>query len=273
MPVHDVSPSNIESPIGSPIVSVGWLRDQRHDPAVRVVDVRARDAYDREHITGAQHLDLSVNRLGSSSPIAIERWLDHLRQTIQQAGFTRDHHIIFYEDDSGAMAAYGVWLLDAAGLGNASMLDGGFLAWKHAGQLTSTEPVMPPPTSTEIHFNERVLATAGQILGDLADGARNARRVDARSDVEVAQGAIPGAAHLDWHHHLDQRGAFRPMPELARMYASMRLDTGDRIASYCAGGIRAANTYVVLKALGYTNVQNYAPSWGEWGSRSDTPIE
>lgn len=256
----------------SPIVSVEWLRDHRGDSTVLVIDVRAREAYDNGHIPGAQHLDLSANRLAASGAPAIERWFEGLQNTVRRAGITADQRVVFYEEISGTMAAFGVWLLDAAGLGNGSMLDGGFGAWSREGGDISTDAVTPVPSELPIHLDERVLATADQIMSDLGDESGRAQRVDARTDTEFAQGAIPGSVHLDWRHHLDERGAFRPLAELAQMYDSLGLDKGDRVASYCAGGIRAANTYVVLKALGFAHVQNYAPSWGEWGSRPDTPI-
>lgn len=257
----------------SPIVSPEWLREHRADPAVLVIDVRPREAYDDGHIDGAHHLDLSANRLASSSRGAIDAWLVNLQRSIQGAGITAGQRVVFYEEFSGTMAAFGVWLLDAAGLGNGSMLDGGLLAWRRAGGEISTEPVTPSPAATIIQLDERVLATVDQIMADLASGSASGKRVDARADTEAAQGAIPGSVNVDWRHHLDERGAFRPLAELARIYESLGLDKGDRVASYCAGGIRAANTYVVLKALGYEHVQNYAPSWGEWRSRPDTPVE
>ncbi len=257
----------------SPIVSSAWLRDHRTDERVLVIDVRAQDVYNAGHIPGALHLDLSVNRLASSRPEAIERWVDGLQRTIRRAGISADHHVVFYEDMSGTMAAYGVWLLDSAGLRNGAMLDGGFAAWSREGGEASTDPTMPTSTETVIRFDPRVLATADQILGDLERGSSGAKQVDARADTEVAQGVIPGSVHLDWRTHLDSQGAFRPMTELAQVYESLGLKKDDRVASYCAGGVRAANTYVVLKALGYDDVQNYAPSWSEWGSRGDTPVE
>ncbi len=257
----------------SPIVSPAWLRDHRDDTGARVIDVRARDAYHDGHIPGALNLDLSLNRLTSSDPGVIERWIDGLRRMVQMAGIEADQHVVFYEDISGTMAAYGVWLLDAAGLRNGAMLDGGFSAWTREGGPVSTDSVAATPSETTIQPDLRVLATVEQILNDLEGGSTGAKRVDARSATEVARGAIPGAVNLDWSAHLDDQGAFRPLDELDRTYQSLGLKKDDRVASYCAGGIRAANTYVVLKALEYENVQNYAPSWGEWGTREDTPVE
>ena len=259
--------------VASPIVAVRWLSEHRDDANVLVIDVRDRDAYDAGHIPGALHLDLSLNRLTSSRAEAIGRWVDALRGTIQRIGIRADHQVVFYEDMSGTMAAYGVWLLDAAGLRNGGMLDGGFAAWTREGGETTTDVAVPVPSDTGIRFDPRVLATADQILGDLKAGSSGAKRVDSRAAPEVARGAIPGSVHLDWRDHLDDQGAFLPMEKLAGTYEALGLAKDDRVASYCAGGIRAANTYVVLKALGYENVQNYAPSWGEWSTRGDTPVE
>ena len=273
MSADDTLTTGTNDSVASPIVAVPWLRDHRADASVLVIDVRDSDAYNAGHIPGAVHLDLSLNRLASSRSEAIEQWIDALQRTIRRIGIRPDHHVVFYEDVSGTMAAYGVWLLDAAGLRNGAMLNGGFAGWIREGGETSTDAAMPVPSETSIRFDPRVLATADQILGDLKAGSTGAKRVDARATSEVARGAIPGSIHLDWHDHLDGQGAFRPMEELAQTYQSLGLAKDDRVASYCAGGIRAANTYVVLKALGYEDVQNYAPSWGEWGSRSDTPVE
>ncbi len=188
-------------------------------------------------------------------------------------GLGPQQNVVFYEDYSGTMSAYGVWLLDVAGLRNGSMLDGGLGAWQVAGHAVATGDVRSEPTSTPIQVDRSVLATAGQILDSLNGPSGAIQLLDTRGIHEFGMGSIPGATHLDWARNLDAEGRFKPATELATMYAEAGLDPSEPVATYCAGGFRAANTYVVLKALDYADARNYAPSWGEWGRRPDTPVE
>ncbi len=259
-------------PQDGPIVSTEWLRLNVARPDVLTIDVRPFDAYQEGHIPGSIHLDLSILRLSSSAPAVIHLWKERLEETIRRAGIMSEQRVVFYEDYSGTMAATGVWLLDAAGLGNGAMLDGGINRWIREGGETSTEIGQPEQSSTVIHPDDRVIATADEILADLRTEG-STRLVDSRAPMEHRQGTIPGAANIDWTQHLDAEGAFRPLTELAQLYGSAGLDRNDPVVSYCAGGFRASHTYVALKALGYGSIANYAPSWGEWGQRPDTPKE
>lgn len=253
-----------------PIVGAAWLREHLGDPDVIVVDVRPWEIYLGGHISGARHLDVSALRLPASSPDTVQAWKDRLQDALGRAGLTAGARVIFYEDISGTMAAFGVWLLDAAGLRNGALLDGGLRRWLAEGGPVDTEPVAVEPGAIQIVPDDAVMATADALLADLPPSGQT-RMVDARASHEHRQGAIPGAVNVEWTRHLDAEGAFRPPAELARLYADAGLERDDAVASYCAGGFRAAHTYVALRALGFDNVANYAPSWGEWGQRPDTP--
>lgn len=259
----------------SPIVPVDWLAGHAGEADLVIADVRAADSYRAGHIPGAIHADLSMLRLPSSDPATIAAWAERLQATIDLLGFGASKTVVCYEDISGTMAAYGVWLLDAAGLGNGAMLDGGLRAWLGAGHPLATDAVPPVGTPTPIQPDLSVLATADQILDSLngPETSTTINLVDTRGVNEYGLGAIPGAVNIDWTTNLDAEGRFKPAEDLAAMYANAGLDASEPVATYCAGGFRAANTYVVLKALGYTGVRSYAPSWGEWGPRPDTPVE
>ncbi len=258
----------------SPIVSIDWLSKHLNDPDLLLVDVRPAMAYAAGHLPGAISVDLAPARLSSSSAAALEAWRGQVQEVIQSAGITPDRTVVFYEDISGTMAPYGVWLLDAAGLGNGAMLDGGIRGWRAAGLPLSNEPVTPTRAATTIAPRPAVIATADDILADLSADNGTTQRIDTRAAHEHDAGTIPGSVHIDWTNHLDPAtGAFKPMDELAAMYAAAGLDKEQETTSYCAGGFRAANTYVVMRALGFAHARNYAPSWSEWGMRPDTPKE
>jgi thiosulfate/3-mercaptopyruvate sulfurtransferase len=166
----------------SPIVSVDWLEERAGDPDLIIADVRGFDAYRVGHIPGAIHADLTTLRLASSRPEAIAAWSGRLQSVVDALGLGPDKTVVFYEDFSGTMSAYGVWLLDAAGFGNGAMLDGGLRAWRGSGHPLATDDVLPQPTSTPIQPDRSVLATAGQILDSLngPDPAASVNLVDTR---------------------------------------------------------------------------------------------
>ena len=85
-------------------------------------------------------------------------------------------------------------------------------------------------------------------------------------------GTIPGAVHIEWRRHLDKNGAFRPADEIRALYESLGVTPDKTVIPYCQGGYRSANTYLVLRMLGYPHVRNYLGSWSEWGNRDDSTI-
>jgi thiosulfate/3-mercaptopyruvate sulfurtransferase len=46
-----------------------------------------------------------------------------------------------------------------------------------------------------------------------------------------------------------------------------------RTITYCPGAVGAAHTALVLRMLGYDNVEVYDGSWEDWGNRQDLPLE
>lgn len=260
-----------------PIVSAGWLREHLHDPNVRVVDTRAADAYRAIHIPGAVNLDvyLPALRLRHSDLAERQRFDAALAAALGEIGVRPGDRLVFVEDYSGDRAGRGVWLAHYAGHASSAMLDGGLHAWQAAGGEFTRSTTSVEPTTFSLVPNLALLATADEIRDAVTDSSGGERMtvVDTRSDQEVAVAIIPTSIHLEWTHTLRPDGTLRPPEELRDLFAGAGItaDPQRRVVTYCGGGFRAAHTYLVLRALGYPDVANYAPSWGEWGTHPDLP--
>lgn len=267
-----------------PVVDIAWLRANLGDPGVVVVDPRGTQAYAAAHLPGAVHLDLYRPdlKLHDSSPAERDRFTSAAAAAFGFAGVAlgpdrpAPRRVVFTEEISGTLAARGVWLLDYLGHGRAALLDGGLNAWAAAGGALTREIPAPVPATFVPAPVPDLLATADEIRDAVrvpGDGSAGMAILDTRAVPEHAMATIPGAVHLEWIDNLDADGALRPAPELRALYAAAGMSPADprRVVTFCGSGYRAAQTYVVLRALGFPRVANYSPSWGEWGRRPDLP--
>jgi thiosulfate/3-mercaptopyruvate sulfurtransferase len=259
----------------SPIVDVAWLRTRLGQPGIVVVDTRPYPEFRAGHIPGALHSDQNAIRMLNSSPAAIERFVQAAAAEAGRLGIERGNRVIFYETISGCYAARGAWMLDFIGVPGAAILDGGIAAWVASGGAIDRTILQATPTILVAEPDRTTLATAEQLVESLTDNAHAISVIDTRSDQEYWSGTVPGSVHLEWTQTLDESGKFLAPDQLRSLYASAGLNVDDatQVATFCGAGYRAAHTYLALKSLGIEHVVNYAPSWNEWGSRRDLPVE
>lgn len=250
-------------------------------PRPAILDVRWR--LDRPD----GHADYLAGHLPGAVYVSLEEELsDHTRPglgrhplptgwAIQAAarrwGISADQPVVVYDDWNRAGSSRAWWVLTAAGLGNARILDGGLSAWVAAGETLQTGPVDTPPGDVtvlhpDLYAGARRTLTAEQVsVGEVTTllDARAPERF--RGEVEPMDpvaGHIPGARNLPSVSMLDGDGRFLPDAHLAGLIGDLEPTS---VGVYCGSGVTAA---VVLAGLTATGVDAalFPGSWSQWSA-------
>ncbi|HVX02655.1 MAG TPA: sulfurtransferase [Nitrososphaera sp.] len=248
-----------------------------------VVDSRPFSEYAAGHIPGAVNVDLMQFHWIDTSKEGIRQFNKQAKLLLSNIGFSKDKFVVFYDNFSGSSAPRGVWLSLYFSHGKVAMLDGGIEGWKAKGLPieTKTNPFVRS-TKFEGRPDPKILADYNRVRSAIKrkKSKKGAITVvlDTRSRGEfegstiraARAGHIPKAINIDWNDNL-QGPFFKDMEDLTKMYLQIPKDA--EVITYCQGGYRAANSFVVLKMLGYKNVRMYLGSWGEWGNKLKLPVE
>ena len=256
------------------LISVTELNLILDDPNVILADTRSFKEYSEGHIPGAVHLDLFAFHWIDTTKQGIENFNDQTQNLLSILGVTPEKKVIFYDSVSGMLAARGVWMLMYFSHQNVSMIDGGITKWQKENFPLETKPNAFKPSKFSGKINSEIISGFEYIQENLD----NVKILDARSTgeydgstIRAAQsGHIPNAINIDWNQNISDDGTFKNDDELSQMYDYPK---DSEIVTYCQGAYRAANTFLVLKKLGFTNVRVYLGSWGEWGNKLELPVE
>ena len=256
------------------LISVAELNSILDDPNVILADTRSFKEYSEGHILGAVHLDLFTFHWIDTTKQGIENFNNQTQNLLSILGVTPEKKVIFYDSVSGMLAARGVWMLMYFSHQNVSILDGGITKWKKENFPLETKPNAFKPSKFSGKINSEIISGFEYIQENLD----NVKILDARSTgeydgstIRAAQsGHVPNAINIDWNQNISDDGTFKNDEELSQMYDYPK---DSEIVTYCQGAYRAANTFLVLKKLGFTNVRVYLGSWGEWGNKLELPVE
>ena len=244
---------------------------------LRIVDTRAFQEYSSGHIPYAVNIDLMQYHWNDTSKYGLKAFNIQMRKLLSTIGINPETLLVFYDNISGPSASSGVWLSLYFFHNKVVLLDGGFNAWKKENKPIETKTENLKYFKIKDKTNENIIADFRNVIEAIKDKKKR-QIIDCRSFKEYSgeyiratrAGHIPSAINIDWDENISN-DKYKKSNDLKKIYS--KFSKNQEIITYCQGGYRAANTFVILKQLGYKKVKMYLGSWNEWGNDDRWPIE
>ena len=256
-----------------------WLRP---DPP-RVYRVESGcAAYEAEHIPGADFLDLTDELADPGSDLNFMMPAPELlARTLGAHGIGSGSDVVLYSRDNIHWATRVWWMLRAIGFDNASVLDGGFDKWQAEGRRTTvaiqkyTAGSLVTRPRSGLFCDSATVVSAMDEPGTCIVNALRGSLHDGSEAVNYGRpGRIPSSVSVPGVSLLDpETKAYRPLPELERIFAEVGALEAEKVVIYCGGGIAATSDAFTLMRLGQDAVTVYDASMSEWAKDPSLPME
>ncbi len=265
----------------TPLVTPTELKALLSDSSVRVIDIRAANAYDANHIPGAVSAPYGEWRGPASNPGELPP-LPKLTALVQKLGLTPQTHAVVVstgEDstDFGSSARV-YWTLKVLGLKNLSILNGGYKVWSGASLPQDRAAVKVAASSYAPTLDQSLIASRDEVASKVDNpktrllDARPAEFFsgDTRHGAAKISGTIHNAVNFDNAKWFKLGTAIFVSPEAAKQIAgSAALTSQDETVSFCNTGHWAAtNWFALSEILGQKNVTLYPGSMVDWTQAS-----
>lgn len=278
-----------------PLVDPTWVAAHLSDPSLRVFDCTillaptpddplriesGQAAWEHGHIPGSGFLDVQYELSATPSPRFTMPSVQQFAEAMSRHGVTDGTHVVLYTTGHPMWATRVWWLLRAFGFDDAAVMDGGLQKWVAEGREVSTAPCRYAPARFVPRPRSAIIVDKAEVHAALGDP--RIRLVNALSRKQHAgegfhygrPGRIPGSVCVP-AFGLVERGTstFLAHDALRAAFADARVGPGQRVITYCGGGIAATCDAFVLRLLGHHDVAVYDGSLAEWSNDPSLPME
>ncbi len=229
----------------------------------------ARERYLKGHIPGAMFLDHSALSRTDTDLMYMLPAEAELGSKIGAIGVSNNSPVVVYSTEMIGWATRIWWLLRYAGHRNVRVLNGGLKAWSEvSGELEAGDNLYEPASFTT-SLSPDMFATSDDVMTAVKSGSTCV--VNALTpEIYRGETGLPYDGHISGsvNHSLMELmdgGSLKSNAELKKIFAEK--DTGDRLITYCGGGIAATVNACAARLAGLEDVAVYDGSMSEWLSK------
>ena len=265
------------------LIEVEELLPHLDNKKLRIVDLSRSSVYDQLHIPHAIPLKPAQLLRQEENATGLLPHAEGLQTLIQYLNISPEHHVVVYDDESGAWAGRLIWNLHCLGFYNTSLLNGGIHAWLGQGLPTTSEQEQFAPVESLVQVNlaaqDQVRIEYPELLSLVQQQAIqlwDCRTEDEYTGLRLAArrgGHIPNARHFEWstalnrENHLKLHALERTQQRLEQQGFNLQ----EPVVVYCQSHHRSGLAFILGRVLGW-NFRAYDGAWSEWGNRLDSPI-
>lgn len=242
-------------------VEKDYVASRIGDGKTRILDARVANATDDGVIPTAQALSSTSFVDGKTS---ILRPRDELVAELKAKGINPDNEIVAY-CGSGAAASSSYLFLKDLGYNNIKFYDKSWDEWSRDGNqqtlgldnFSFAGDALNSPKSLGPRFLNETEVKALQ-----AD--ESAVVVDVRPPADYQVGRIPESVNVFWNDTLDEQRSLKDAEALRALFAAQGVTPDKHVVIFARGGLQLAQSYTVLKLLGFEKVDAFEGKWEGW---------
>lgn len=278
----------IAAPVNETLISAGWLKENRHNPDLIILDAtlppvgrKPEEFAATGHIPGALRFDIDEwSRRDSGLPhtlLAPEDFAEKARAL----GVRRDSILVIYDSIGIYSAPRAWWNFRLMGHESVWVLDGGLPAWIRAGgELVARCTTAARAGDFSARAQSAAVVSATEVVASLDDpatrvidvrGAGRFRGEETEPRPGVKPGHIPSSINIPFPTLLDDIHLRSP-GQLETIFAQAGCRHENQLIFSCGSGVTACIGILAARHAGFTHTALYDGSWAEWGSSSSLPI-